>query len=697
MTVTTPLQKAGAYLVTARMEKGNTSRIVIWVDDTVLVKKTLADKAYYFVADTRTGEPVRGPTSASSAGDRCTKTANEYQIDTKSRRSRPIPGPPPFPSRTRAPSDIFNGSSRRDDRRPRGHLGFTNNWFIGQQPPAYDQSSSSPSPTGRSTVPVPRSGSSSRSPTDTTRPTTASIAKFLGAPSPFEVHIPRARRSSPGVASPTPSAASTARSNCSTRCSASTGFIPGGAAARSGSRSTRSPSSRSRSRPRRRRRCSARTSRRPSRRSTTSAAPSPRRRSSTSPPLDGRARWYPGRPWDWLFGSGYWWFAADSTWYPGWSRWGVLRPVAWWWWAGIRTAPPEVVAEAELPIPAPTATLHRRDRHRHRQEAHPDQDHRYEITAESHRPVAAPDDRRHGHRAGRPQALRVYTWVDRGHYRAGDTIEVGAPRRRSTTSRSPARGRSGCSTSLMMPTRKPVETPVESWDLTLDADGQAHQSIKAGPGPVPARVDDRRRLRSHDRGRLPAHDHRPGVRRRELPIQRPGDHPREEGIPARRDAPAPDQHQSGELHRPALRPADERRLPAAEGRPPARQEHRRGDRHRPGRHAQHLRRGADGRRRQGPRRDPRDRHPARVAGRRRRGRALAEDLQARPESRVKVRLTGPDKKPFVGLDRADRLRQGRRVHLGRFERPGYQRVLLEMEAVRTILRPSRASTAGRTT
>ena len=40
------------------MEDGNTSRIVVWLDDTVIVKKPLADKAYYFVADAGTGQPV---------------------------------------------------------------------------------------------------------------------------------------------------------------------------------------------------------------------------------------------------------------------------------------------------------------------------------------------------------------------------------------------------------------------------------------------------------------------------------------------------------------------------------------------------------------------------------------------------------------------------------------------------------------
>ncbi len=58
VTVTTPLQKAGEYLLTARMDDGNTCYIVVWLDDTVIVKKPMAEKAYYFVADSRTGEPV---------------------------------------------------------------------------------------------------------------------------------------------------------------------------------------------------------------------------------------------------------------------------------------------------------------------------------------------------------------------------------------------------------------------------------------------------------------------------------------------------------------------------------------------------------------------------------------------------------------------------------------------------------------
>ncbi|KPK81128.1 MAG: hypothetical protein AMJ81_10860, partial [Phycisphaerae bacterium SM23_33] len=63
ITVSTPLQKAGAYLLTARMEDGpngpgNTSRIIIWVADTAIVQKPLDEQSYCFVADAVSGRPI---------------------------------------------------------------------------------------------------------------------------------------------------------------------------------------------------------------------------------------------------------------------------------------------------------------------------------------------------------------------------------------------------------------------------------------------------------------------------------------------------------------------------------------------------------------------------------------------------------------------------------------------------------------
>ncbi|MDF1667661.1 MAG: MG2 domain-containing protein, partial [Planctomycetota bacterium] len=58
VTVTTPLQKPGAYLLEAKMDNGNTSRVIIWVNDTVMIKKTFDNEFGYYVADSKTGKPV---------------------------------------------------------------------------------------------------------------------------------------------------------------------------------------------------------------------------------------------------------------------------------------------------------------------------------------------------------------------------------------------------------------------------------------------------------------------------------------------------------------------------------------------------------------------------------------------------------------------------------------------------------------
>jgi len=60
ISIKAPLTKPGAYLITAHMANGNVSRILIWVTDTVIVKKQLENQTYYYVADAGTGAPVPG-------------------------------------------------------------------------------------------------------------------------------------------------------------------------------------------------------------------------------------------------------------------------------------------------------------------------------------------------------------------------------------------------------------------------------------------------------------------------------------------------------------------------------------------------------------------------------------------------------------------------------------------------------------
>ena len=83
-TVNTPLQKAGAYLLSAKIDGGNTSQIVVWLDDTVIVKKTMEQKAYHFVADSRTGQPIPAA-NLDLFGWRMVQIPgkNQYQMETK--------------------------------------------------------------------------------------------------------------------------------------------------------------------------------------------------------------------------------------------------------------------------------------------------------------------------------------------------------------------------------------------------------------------------------------------------------------------------------------------------------------------------------------------------------------------------------------------------------------------------------------
>ena len=83
MTISTPLQTAGAYLVTAKLADGNTSKIILWLSDTAIVRKPMQDKSYYFVADAVTGAPIAKANVEFFAYRQRHVDGNDYRIDTK--------------------------------------------------------------------------------------------------------------------------------------------------------------------------------------------------------------------------------------------------------------------------------------------------------------------------------------------------------------------------------------------------------------------------------------------------------------------------------------------------------------------------------------------------------------------------------------------------------------------------------------
>src|SRR5262249_2979311 len=123
--------------------------------------------------------------------------------------------------------------------------------------------------------------------------------------------------------------------------------------------------------------------------------------------------WYPLAPWDWFYGRGYWWFAANYAWYPGWKSWGCVRPIPPWW--GRPQQPPEVVSENEVAI-GPDGIVKVEIDTLPAKELHGDLDHQYSITAEvvdeSRRTIVGT-----GNVLVARKPFKVFAWVDRGHYR----------------------------------------------------------------------------------------------------------------------------------------------------------------------------------------------------------------------------------------------------------------------------------------
>ena len=148
VTVTTPLQKAGAYLLKAQMAGGNTSYIIIWLNDTSIAKKPLDRKAWYFVADAVTGARCPRPTSSSSAG------SNAGRITTPrswSRISPSSPTPRANWSWTRHAADRLPVADHRHDaarKTQAGRLHHTAAWPTWASPASGMRSATTP-PTTR--------------------------------------------------------------------------------------------------------------------------------------------------------------------------------------------------------------------------------------------------------------------------------------------------------------------------------------------------------------------------------------------------------------------------------------------------------------------------------------------------------------------------------------------------------------------
>ncbi len=478
-TVTTPLQKAGAYLLVGKVDGGNTSRVIVWLADTAIVRKQLDQQSWYYVADAVTGQPLPRA-NVELLGwkqEQVRPNQNNYQTVVKN-----------FSEFTDADGQIKLGNNRqpqdhqwlavaRTDAGRLAYLGFTGVWYgqyhdeqyretkvytITDRPvyrpeqtvkykfwvgdAKYDQPDTSPYGKQKFTVVLinPKGETVFEKPVVSDQfggiegeyalPKDAPLGVFylvvkdrdgMGS---FRVEEYKKPEFEVTVDAPT----EPVQLGDKITATINAKYYFGGAV--------------------------------------TKAKVKYKVERSTH-----LAQWYPAGRWDWFYGKGYWWFAPDYSFYPGWSRWGCVRPFPWWWHRGPQQ--PELVAEQEVDI-GDDGTVKVEIDTLAAKEIHGDQDHSYSITAE-----VVDDSRRTIVGTGKVLVARkpfkVFAWVNRGHYRVGDTVKANFSV--STLDQKPVSG-AGKLTLFAIKYNdagEPNETVVSTWELKTDAQGTAAQQFVA--------------------------------------------------------------------------------------------------------------------------------------------------------------------------------------------------------------------------
>jgi uncharacterized protein YfaS (alpha-2-macroglobulin family) len=485
ITVTTPLQKGGAYLVTARLPNGNVSRIIVWVADSVLVKKQLEKQTWYFAADALTGQPI-AKANVEFFGWKQTQVGqkNQWNVSTSN-----------FAEFTDADGQIRLGAERlltdyqwlavlgtEADHRF-AFLGFSGVWLVDQRDQDYDQVkvfSITDRPVYRPGQPVKFKLWVRHTKYD--EPDTSDYAnrefqiditdtqgnevyksvlktdEFAGLSGEyllpkdaslgqFQINLSSEKISGSGhfrveeykkpefeVTVAGPNEPITLGEKLMATIKANYYFGAPVTQARVKYTIMRSKHS---------------------------------------------ERWYPAGRWDWIYGRGYWWFASNYKWYPGWNHWGCNRPRLEWWNVGFDL--PEKVAEREVEIGSDGTVKVVIDTAQAKA-IHGDSDHEYTITAEvidqSRRTIVGI-----GKVLAARQPFRVFAWLDRGYYRTTDTIEASFSAH--TLDQKPIVGKGELKLYKISynEKREPVETAIEMWPLSTDAEGEASQKFAAAaPG-----------------------------------------------------------------------------------------------------------------------------------------------------------------------------------------------------------------------
>ncbi|HLX61044.1 MAG TPA: alpha-2-macroglobulin family protein [Planctomycetota bacterium] len=487
VTIETPLKKAGAYLLTAQMANGNLSRIVIWIADTAIVKKQLDRQEYFFIADAETGKSVPNA-KLDFFGYQQHWNNNGYDITT---------------SETSAAADGEGQLFMKENTLPQNHnwlitatasdgrmafMGFTGVWY-GQW---YDQEYNQVKSFGITDRPVYRPDQSVKFKfwTGNAKYDEKGPSSYAGRSQLVEIHNPKGEKIFEKVMKcdefggldgeiKLDKLATLGVYNIST-------FI--GENEQTGGAGNVTFRLEEYKKPEFEVKVDAPSE--PVMLGEKIGATITAKYYFGAPVAQGKVKYkilrsdheasfYPVGAWDWFYEPGYWWFAFDYRWYPGWREWGMRRPIAWWW--GHASTPPEVVSENEVPLNA-DGTFKIEIDTAVAKAVHGDTDHKYEITAEvtdnSRRTIVGT-----GSVIVARKPFKVYAWVNRGHFRADDAIEGDFSAQ--TVDNKPVKGKGELKLLQISYDKdgKPSEKTVQTWALDTNDEGKARQQMKAAqPG-----------------------------------------------------------------------------------------------------------------------------------------------------------------------------------------------------------------------
>lgn len=188
--------------------------------------------------------------------------------------------------------------------------------------------------------------------------------------------------------------------------------------------------------------------------------------------------YYPIGRFDWCYGPGYWWFAEDYLWYPGFTKWRGCWPPHPPWWPGFRQEPPEVVLEQELELDANGEARVKIDT-AIAKAIYGDEDHKYTISVEvrdaSRRTLTA-----EGSVIAAREAFKIYSWVDRGYYNVKDKIVANFHARTLDGTPIEASGKLDLLSISYDAKGKPSERVVDTFEAKTNAEGLFTQTLEAG-------------------------------------------------------------------------------------------------------------------------------------------------------------------------------------------------------------------------